>query len=80
MDEKVAIRIIGLEPESKVTVRASIDEEEMRFESFANYVANSDGLVDMTKRPSLNGTFTGKNRYVETCLMLSYLVCSGRNF
>ena len=66
MDEKVAIRITGLEPESKITVRASIDEEGTRFESFANYVATYDGLVDMTKQPSLNGTFTGKNRNVDT--------------
>lgn len=64
MDEAVAVRIAGLEPDHRVTVRATcIDARDVDFTSWADYRVSADGTVDPTAQPSLAGTYRGVDPY-----------------
>ena len=60
VDEGFAITVSGLHPHNLVTVVATLTER-YSYYSRAVYRANEHGIVDVSKIPSLSGTYTGKN-------------------
>ncbi len=63
MDEGVSIRATGLQPNMKVTVIATcviggINRTGM-FHSFAHFIANDNGSVNITNMPSVDGSYVG---------------------
>ncbi|XP_069494873.1 acyl-coenzyme A thioesterase 1-like [Ambystoma mexicanum] len=59
-DEPVSISVRGLSPLQAVTLRASLtDETGVLFRSSAQYTAESSGELDLTRSPSLGGSYTG---------------------
>ena len=61
VDEKVNIRICGLEAGQVVTLVADVVENGMKFESCCVYQADSKGEVDNFSTQSIGGYFKGKN-------------------
>jgi dienelactone hydrolase len=60
VDEKLDIRIRGLEPGKTVVVRAFLEDKDGRkWESYAGFAADSGGVVDLSRQPPLNGTYEG---------------------
>ena len=72
MDEKLCIKVSGLKPKQVVTVYAKTVEQGKRFASFAVYIANEQGEINLSTDPSLIGTYTGIAR---PCLYLTF-VCN----
>ncbi|XP_069494910.1 acyl-coenzyme A thioesterase 1-like [Ambystoma mexicanum] len=59
-DDPVRISVRGLSPLQAVTLRASLtDETGVLFRSSAQYTAESSGELDLTRSPSLGGSYTG---------------------
>lgn len=58
VDEVVKIVVSRLRPFQKVTVEAHVEEDNKRFASYAHFVANQNGKVDLTQHPSLGGSYT----------------------
>lgn len=59
-DEALKIRVSGLSPLQEVTVRAVvISDDDSMFDSSAQYRADRQGELDLTREPSLGGAFTG---------------------
>ena len=60
VDEKLNVRIRGLEPGKTVVVRAFLEDKDGRkWESYAGFAADSGGVVDLSRQPPLNGTYEG---------------------
>jgi len=60
VDEKLNIRIRGLESGKTVVVRAFLEDKDSRkWESYAGFAADSGGVVDLSRQPPLNGTYEG---------------------
>ena len=61
VDERVTIRLSGLPPEKRVTVRASTRDDDFGrlWESHAVYKVDIHGKVDLTWRRALEGSFQG---------------------
>ena len=59
IDETVAIRLHGLEPNQMVRLDATVVENRLKFESHAVYRASTTGVVDLETDVSLAGTYTG---------------------
>src|SRR5215471_920456 len=60
VDEKLNIRIRGLESGKTVVVRAFLEDKESRkWESYAGFAADSGGVVDLSRQPPLNETYEG---------------------
>ena len=59
IDETVAIRLHGLEPNQMVRLDATVVENRLKFESHAVYRASTAGVVDLETDASLAGTYTG---------------------
>src|SRR5215471_18705522 len=60
VDEKLDIRIRGLEPGKTVVVRAFLEDKDgHKWESYAGFAADSGGVVDLSRQPPLNGTYEG---------------------
>ena len=60
VDDKVKILVTGLEPKQNVTLQARIEGEKGEvFESYAHYIADKDGGVDVSCDSSLGGFYRG---------------------
>jgi dienelactone hydrolase len=61
VDERVTIRLSGLPPNKRVTVRASTRDDDLNrlWKSFAVYKVDIHGKVDLTWRRALEGSFQG---------------------
>ena len=60
VDDKVEIRVSGLEPNQHVTLQARIvGEKGDVFESHAHYIADKDGGVDVCRDSSFGGSYSG---------------------
>ncbi|OWF36219.1 acyl-coenzyme A amino acid N-acyltransferase 1-like [Mizuhopecten yessoensis] len=59
VDETFILRVTGLGPEQRVTIRSVVAEDGMKFSACGCYVADSDGCIDVSVQPSLSGTYTG---------------------
>ena len=60
VDEKVEIVVSGLDSKQNVTLEARIvGEKGEEFESYAHYVADKDGKVDVCRESSLGGSYSG---------------------
>lgn len=59
VDEKVLIKITGLEQHQAVTLYAYLAHDDKVFASCASYVADDIGTVDVQKDASVQGTYTG---------------------
>ena len=60
VDDKVEIRVFGLEPKQNVTLQAKIvGEKGGVFESQAHYVADKDGGIDVCRDSSFGGSYSG---------------------
>ncbi|NWR70337.1 ACOT1 thioesterase, partial [Centropus unirufus] len=59
-DEPVRVRVAGLLPQQRVTLRASlVDESGEQFQAHARYRAGSSGELDLSRSPALGGSFSG---------------------
>jgi pimeloyl-ACP methyl ester carboxylesterase len=59
-DEKVDIRVTDLPPFEKVTISAAMNlpwAEDVRYESFASFTADSDGNLDLSKQKPDSGSY-----------------------
>ncbi len=60
MDDRIAVRLTGLPPNRSVMIRAaSRDQRGCWWRSFAVFVTQSDGSLDLSKTAAVNGTYTG---------------------
>ena len=60
IDEKVHIQVTGLRPEQDVTLAARVDTSDGGvFVAHAFFTADIQGIMDLTRMPSLGGTWTG---------------------
>ncbi|KAK3093428.1 hypothetical protein FSP39_015615 [Pinctada imbricata] len=57
VDQKVSIKVCGLDRNQPITLKASLSEGKLRFASFGWFKADHDGNVDVSKSESLNGTY-----------------------
>ncbi|KAJ8391814.1 hypothetical protein AAFF_G00085860 [Aldrovandia affinis] len=59
-DAPVEIKVEGLHPTQKVIFRASLtDERELKFVSSADFVADSRGVLDLSKSAAIGGDYVG---------------------
>ena len=60
IDERVSIRVLGLEPDQTVVLRARMrDDVERDWSSYATLRADATGVVDVSSQPALSGTYDG---------------------
>ncbi len=60
IDERVSIRVLGLEPVQTVALRARMrDDVERDWSSHATFRADATGAVDVSSQPALSGTYDG---------------------
>ncbi|KAL3882106.1 hypothetical protein ACJMK2_028477 [Sinanodonta woodiana] len=59
IDEIIQIQVTGLQPYQNVTIEASVEENNARFESWATYNADKNGNVDLSRDQALSGTYSG---------------------
>src|SRR5271165_198722 len=60
IDQRVSVTVRGLAPGVPVTIRASLDDELGRtWSSWARYLADGHGDVDVAAQPSEDGTYQG---------------------
>ena len=55
-DEKVHVRVLGLEPNQTVVLRARMRDD---WSSWATFRADATGAVDVSSQPALSGTYQG---------------------
>lgn len=60
VDEKLRISMLGLDKQTPVTLHAHVCESKMNFGSYACYITDDTGSVDLTRHESVNGTYTGE--------------------
>lgn len=56
-DERFVPRIIGLEPDQYVTLTAETSDSERRWVSTATFESDSDGVVDLSARAPVDGSY-----------------------
>jgi hypothetical protein len=59
VDEEIRIIVKGLQKKQLVTVRAEVNEKGQVFAGSGCFVADNNGLVDVSRQPSTNGTYKG---------------------
>jgi len=60
VDEEVRIRVFELEPNQAVTLEARIEGDKGEvFKSYAHYIADKDGGVDVCRDSSFGGSYSG---------------------
>ena len=60
IDERVSIRVLGLEPNQTVVLRARMrDDVERDWSSYASFRADASGAIDVSSQPTLSGTYDG---------------------
>ena len=60
VDEVIRIHVLGLAPRAQITIHSRLEEKGHTFGSTACFNADNDGVVDVSKHPSVRGTYTGK--------------------
>jgi dienelactone hydrolase len=58
VDAPIAIRVTGLQPGQPVTLRATMAPSGRAWESWATFVADASGVVDVTQRAPAYGSYT----------------------
>ena len=57
-DEVVKIQVVGLAPGQTVTLKASLrDDLDQRWESYATFLSDGNGIVDVTTQAPISGTY-----------------------
>jgi dipeptidyl aminopeptidase/acylaminoacyl peptidase len=56
IDEKVRVRVLGLQPKGTVVLRARMNGD---WSSYASFEADPTGVVDVSSQPALSGTYEG---------------------
>ena len=59
VDDKTRYSIEGLKANQSVTIMAVLKEGNLTYISHAHYTADDKGSVDMSKLPSVGGSYTG---------------------
>ncbi|KAJ8308871.1 hypothetical protein KUTeg_013745 [Tegillarca granosa] len=59
IDEKFTVKVTGLIAGQAITIHSSVNEHGARFAAIGCYRADEQGVVDVTKCPSIDGTYTG---------------------
>ena len=59
MDDVIRIRVLGLVPCSQITVHVALKEKGHDYGSTACFNVDEEGIVDLSQRPSIQGTYTG---------------------
>ncbi len=63
IDERVSIRVLGLEPNQTVVLRARMrDDVERDWSSYASFRTDATGAVDVSSQPALSGTYQGTDQ------------------
>lgn len=58
MDEAASIRVTGCQPSERLAIHAElIDGEDARWTSQAEFVADSQGIIDTSKQPAVAGSY-----------------------
>ncbi|WP_062049805.1 acyl-CoA thioesterase/BAAT N-terminal domain-containing protein [Bacillus sp. JCM 19034] len=58
IDEDVEITVSGCLKNEKVTIHATMyDEQEKKFSSFATFIANDDGVINVATQKPIEGTY-----------------------
>ena len=60
VDEVLHIRVTGGNAEQPITLLARMEDEGKRFFSYAHYLSDSQGEIDLTKSASQGGFYTGQ--------------------
>lgn len=60
IDEEVDIRVMGLPPNGRITIKASVKEGDILISSYGCYTATAQGIVSVRDQASLEGTYTGQ--------------------
>ncbi|XP_014665906.1 PREDICTED: acyl-coenzyme A amino acid N-acyltransferase 2-like [Priapulus caudatus] len=58
VDDVVKIVVNHLNPNQQVTVGAHLQEDKIKFGSYAHFKADGNGLVDLSLHPSIGGSYT----------------------
>ncbi|XP_014674582.1 PREDICTED: acyl-coenzyme A amino acid N-acyltransferase 1-like [Priapulus caudatus] len=58
VDDVVKIVVNHLNPNQQVTVGAHLQEDKIKFGSYAHFKADGNGLVDLSLHPSMGGSYT----------------------
>ena len=61
VDERFTVKVSGLRPREKVTVKATVHEGNIVFTGLGHYAAGANGAFDVTSQESIGGTYTGMN-------------------
>ena len=59
VDDVIRIRVLGLVSCSQITVLVTLKEKGHDYGSTACFNADEEGIVDISERPSIQGTYTG---------------------
>ena len=59
VDAEVEITVSGLNPYQKITIVGYIEERNAKCISYAHFIANNSGCVNLKTHPSVDGTYTG---------------------
>ena len=59
VDDLIRIRVLGLVPGTQVTIHTTLKEKERSFGSAGCFIADDNGVVDVSQQPSIQGTYTG---------------------
>ena len=62
LDEPIAVRASGIEPDEEVTVEVAMDWNEATFTSHATFAADDEGTVDTGRDAPVSGTYEGVDR------------------
>ena len=58
VDEVVKIQVLDLQPGQIITLRASMnDDADLKWESYATFVADNEGVIDVASQAPLSGTY-----------------------
>ena len=61
IDDRLAIKITGLNPYQDITVHIrTVNDDGCTHASYGCFVANKDGEIDISKDKCIRGTYTGK--------------------
>jgi dienelactone hydrolase len=59
VDQALEIRMSGLAPEERVTLSLSLLEPHLNWQAEAEFVANGDGVIDLSRDAAVSGSYEG---------------------
>ena len=65
IDDDVIITATGLEPRSEVTLLVQTEDRGLRFYSYAYFLADESGRVDVSEMAPSGGTYSGRIQRIE---------------